>query len=64
MIRQKKHDILVIPVIFCPHAHISIKMSKELLARAKEAADKEETTVSALIRRLLLEYFKTFEELL
>ena len=43
---------------------VSIKMSKELLARAKEAADKEETTVSALIRRLLLEYFKTFEELL
>lgn len=35
---------------------ISVKMSKELLARAKEVADKEDTTVSALIRRLLLAY--------
>jgi hypothetical protein len=37
---------------------ISVKMSKELLARAKEAADKEDTTVSALIRRLLLGYLE------
>ncbi len=37
---------------------ISVKMSKELLARAKKAADKEDTTVSALIRRLLLAYLE------
>ena len=35
---------------------VSIKMSKELLSRAKEAADNEETTLSALIRKLLLEH--------
>jgi hypothetical protein len=33
-------------------------MSKELLARAKEAADKEDTTVSALIRRLLIAHLE------
>lgn len=38
---------------------ISVKMSKELLTRVKEAADKEDTTVSALIRRLLLSYLET-----
>lgn len=37
---------------------ISVKMSKELLVRAKEVADKEDTTVSALIRRLLLSYLE------
>ena len=41
---------------------VSIKMSKELLARAKEAADKEETTVSALIRQLLREHLNSLEE--
>ena len=40
---------------------ISVKMSKELLARAKETADKEDTTVSALIRRLLVTYLEKAE---
>lgn len=35
---------------------ISIKLSKDLLNRAKFLADEEDTTVSALVRRLLLEY--------
>ena len=41
---------------------VSVKMSKDLLARTKEAADKEDTTVSALIRRLLHTYLNTTGE--
>lgn len=37
---------------------VTLNMSKELLAKAKQAAKKEEITVSALIRKLLLEYTK------
>ena len=35
---------------------ISVKLSKTLLAQAKETAEKEEITVSALIRKLLISY--------
>jgi hypothetical protein len=35
---------------------ISIKLSKELVKKAKQKALEEETTVSALIRKLLLDY--------
>lgn len=41
---------------------VSIKMSKDLLERAKEAADRKETTVSALIRQLLLDHLKSLDE--
>lgn len=37
---------------------ISIKLSKELVEKAKQKALEEETTVSALIRKLLLSYTK------
>lgn len=37
---------------------ISIKLSKELVEKAKQKAAEEETTVSALIRKLLLDYTK------
>ena len=37
---------------------ISVKLSKELVKKAKQKAVEEETTVSALIRKLLLEYTK------
>ena len=37
---------------------ISVKLSKELVEKAKQKAVEEETTVSALIRKLLLEYTK------
>jgi hypothetical protein len=37
---------------------ISIKLSKELVEKAKQKALEEETTVSALIRKLLLDYTK------
>ena len=37
---------------------ISIKLSKELVEKAKQKATEEETTVSALIRKLLLDYTK------
>lgn len=35
---------------------ISVKLSKTLLEQAKEIAKKEEITVSALIRKLLISY--------
>lgn len=35
---------------------ISVKLSKELVEKAKQKAAEEETTVSALIRKLLLGY--------
>lgn len=35
---------------------ISIKLSKELLQQTKEISKKEEITVSALIRKLLISY--------
>lgn len=37
---------------------ISVKLSKELVEKAKQKAAEEETTVSALIRKLLLDYTK------
>jgi predicted DNA binding CopG/RHH family protein len=37
---------------------ITINLSKELLEKTKVAADNEELTVSALIRKLLLEHIK------
>ena len=37
---------------------ITINLSKELLEKTKAAADKDELTVSALIRQLLLERLK------
>ena len=37
---------------------ITINLSKELLEKTKLAADNEELTVSALIRKLLLEHLK------
>ena len=37
---------------------ISIKLSKELVEKAKQKAAEEETTVSAIIRKLLLDYTK------
>ena len=37
---------------------ISIKLSKELVEKTKQKAAEEETTVSALIRKLLLDYTK------
>lgn len=37
-------------------AKVTLNMSKELLVKAKQAAKKEELTVSALIRKLLLEH--------
>lgn len=37
---------------------ISVKLSKELVEKAKQKAAEEETTVSALIRKLLLDYIK------
>ncbi len=41
---------------------ITINLSKELLEKTKCAADNEELTVSALIRKLLLEYLKKVSE--
>lgn len=35
---------------------ISVKLSKELVEKAKQKAAEEETTVSAIIRKLLLGY--------
>jgi len=35
---------------------ITLKLSKELLNQLKEISNKEETTVSALIRRLCISY--------
>ena len=35
---------------------ISLKLPKELLERSKEIAEQNTTTVSALIRQLLVEY--------
>ena len=37
---------------------ISVKLSKELVEKAKQKAAEEETTVSAIIRKLLLDYTK------
>ena len=37
---------------------ISVKLSKELVEKAKQKATEEETTVSAIIRKLLLDYTK------
>lgn len=37
---------------------ITINLSKELLDKIKEATEKDELTVSALIRQLLIEYLK------
>ena len=37
---------------------ITINLSKELLEKTKLAADNEELTVSALIRKLLIEHLK------
>ena len=37
---------------------ISVKLSKELIEKAKQKAAEEETTVSAIIRKLLLDYTK------
>ncbi len=37
---------------------ITINLSKELLEKTKFAADNEELTVSALIRKLLLEHLR------
>lgn len=37
---------------------ISVKLSKELVEKAKQKAVDEETTVSAIIRKLLLDYTK------
>jgi metal-responsive CopG/Arc/MetJ family transcriptional regulator len=37
---------------------ITINLSKDLLDKTKVAADRTELTVSALIRKLLLEYLK------
>jgi predicted DNA binding CopG/RHH family protein len=37
---------------------ITINLSKELLEKTKVAADNEELTVCALIRKLLLEHLK------
>ena len=37
---------------------ITINLSKDLLKKTKLAADSEELTVSALIRKLLLEHLK------
>lgn len=37
---------------------ITINLSKDLLEKTKLAAENEELTVSALIRKLLLEYLK------
>ena len=37
---------------------ISVKLSKELVEKAKQKAAEEETTVSAIIRKLLLDYNK------
>lgn len=37
---------------------ISVKLSKELVEKAKQKAEEEETTVSAIIRKLLLDYTK------
>ena len=37
---------------------ITINLSKDLLEKTKAAADKDELTVSALIRKLLLDYLK------
>lgn len=37
---------------------ITINLSKDLLEKTKNAADADELTVSALIRKLLLEYLK------
>jgi predicted DNA binding CopG/RHH family protein len=35
---------------------ITVKLSKELVEKAKQKAAEEETTVSAIIRKLLLDY--------
>lgn len=37
---------------------ITINLSKELLDKTKLAAERDELTVSALIRQLLIEYLK------
>ena len=37
---------------------ITINLSKDLLEKTKKRADKDELTVSALIRKLLLNYLK------
>lgn len=37
---------------------ITINLSKDLLEKTKERASKDELTVSALIRKLLLDYLK------
>ena len=37
---------------------ITINLSKDLLEKTKTAAGKDELTVSALIRKLLLDYLK------
>ena len=41
---------------------ITLKLSKELLARLKEISSEEETTVSALIRRLCISYIEKIDD--
>ena len=41
---------------------ITVKLSKELVEKAKYKAAEEETTVSAIIRKLLLNYTKEIHQ--